>query len=72
MDCQVDTGKLGEHYFLDTKVWLTIHPSIKGMLCIGCAENRLKRVLTKEDFTSCTLNGFRHGFKSNRLTERLK
>lgn len=72
MDCKVDTGKLNEHYFLSNEVWNKVHKSNKGMLCIGCCESRLGRKLKSNDFTKCTLNGFNHGIKSARLTERLK
>ena len=71
LDCKVDTGKIGEFYFLQTDTWLKVVGSIKGMLCVACLENRLGRKLNKADFTLCTINGFRHGFKSKRLVERL-
>lgn len=72
LDCQVDTGKIGEYYFLHPEIWNAAHNSKKGMLCVGCIEKRLGRKLNASDFAECTLNSFKHGFKSARLTERLK
>ena len=71
LDCKVDTGKIYEHYFLKQSVWDTIHTSIKGMLCIGCAEQRLGRKLTKDDFTDCYINSLK-GKHSLRLLSRLR
>lgn len=70
LDCKIDTGKIGEYYFLKTEVWLSVVSSINGMLCIGCLEQRLKRTLTREDFTDCYLN-LSTGNKSVRLLKRL-
>jgi len=70
LDCGVDTGKIGEHYFIKTEIWLSAVNSIKGMLCIGCLENRLGRVLKAEDFTTCYLN--KGGTRSQRLIDRMR
>ena len=70
-DCGVDTGKIGEFYFLKTKLWLTVMSSIYGMLCVGCLESRLRRKLAKEDFTDATINNSKYGSKSQRLCSRL-
>lgn len=43
----------------------------KGMLCIGCLENRISRKLHADDFFSCLLN---HGGifpQSERLHDRI-
>ena len=69
LDCSVDTGKIGEHYFINTETWLSVVGSIKGMLCIGCLETRLKRKLTKKDFTKCFLNKHSPGGRSERLSK---
>lgn len=55
IDCKVNTSKIGEHYFIKDSIWLSVAPK-KGMLCIGCLEKRLKRKLTKNDFTPCYIN----------------
>jgi hypothetical protein len=49
MDCQYDTFR-DEYYFLHEEVWLSANPKSKGMLCIGCVEERIGRRLTPEDF----------------------
>ena len=72
LDCQIDTGKIYEHYFIDTKTWLSVVDSIEGMLCVGCLENRLKRKLTKEDFPKVTINDPKYSKMSLRLLSRLK
>lgn len=69
--CSVDTGKIGEHYFINTDLWVAVTGSIKGMYCIGCFETLLGRKLTKKDFTDCHLNNVKLGFKSNRFLERM-
>lgn len=68
LDCRVDTGKIYEHYMLLDEVWLTVAPKT-GMLCIGCVEGRLGRVLVKSDFNDSFVN--RLSPQSQRLTKRL-
>lgn len=72
LDCGVDTGKIGEFYFLKSVLWGEIVKSRRGMLCIGCAEARLRRQLTPADFTDCMINEPTWGQKSLRLISRLK
>lgn len=71
VDCRVDTGKIHEHYFVHTHLWLTVMPSVNGMLCIGCIEKRLGRSLTARDFTDATINNPRYEPKSQRLMARM-
>lgn len=71
LDCKVDTGKIGEHYFVNTEVWLSVVKSKNGMLCIGCLENRLGRVLTPADFTKAYINSPKFEIKSKRLMSRM-
>lgn len=71
VDCGVDTLKIGEYYFVRTELWLSAMPSIRGMLCIGCLEERLGRRLVKSDFTNAFINRVTHGSKSQRLISRL-
>jgi hypothetical protein len=62
-----------EFYFVHVELWLTIMPSIDGMLCIGCFEQRLGRQLVASDFTDASINNPRHGSgKSDRLLSRLR
>jgi len=71
IDCGVDTGKIGEYYFIHTLLWISVMDSIKGMLCIGCLEKRLGRRLWRNDFTNAWINDPRYGHKSQRLMSRL-
>lgn len=71
IDCNIDTGRIGEFYFVQTNLWLQAVGSINGMLCIGCLEKRIGRQLIKHDFTDCYLNSPK-GIKSLRLQDRLK
>lgn len=70
LDCKVDTGKIGEFYFLKTELWLQAVGSTNGMLCIECLEKRIGRQLEPGDFTNCYLNNARKGC-SQRLQHRL-
>ena len=70
LDCKQDTGKMHEHYFIHTEIWLSVVGNKTGMLCVGCLENRLNRRLTKTDFPDITVNNPRYEAKSQRLMER--
>jgi hypothetical protein len=72
IDCFIDTGKIREHYFINTLTWLSVVDSITGMLCIGCLEERLKRRLVPSDFPNVTINDPKHSEMSNRLLSRIK
>ena len=52
IDCSACTQCLDEYYMLQHEIWLKIKGdgNKKGMLCIPCAERRLGRALTFEDF----------------------
>lgn len=71
LDCRVDTGKIGEHYFVNTALWLSVTKSKIGMLCIGCLEKRLGRRLNPGDFPDVYINKLTNGAKSMRLVDRL-
>ncbi|PVA39734.1 Uncharacterised protein [Mycobacteroides abscessus subsp. abscessus] len=74
-DCGVDTDNVDgqghdEYYMLHRDLWLEINPNDAGHLCIGCAESRLGRRLTRTDFTDAPVNtNLRRA--SARLTSRL-
>ncbi len=72
LDCHVDTGRLHEHYFVHTAIWLAVVGSLSGMLCVGCLEDRLGRRLSPDDFPAVTINDPRFEPKSLRLLSRLK
>lgn len=69
LDCKMDTKS--EYYVIKISLWKIVNPNIKGMLCIGCLEQRLGRVLTKDDFTQAALNSSNIDRKSERLKDRL-
>ncbi len=69
--CNVDTGKLYEHYFVHTDLWLSVMPSINGMSCVGCFEDKLGRQLNKDDFPPVWINNPKYEPKSQRLLDRL-
>jgi hypothetical protein len=56
LDCLVDTSRIGEFYFVNTELWLSVVSSTDGMLCIGCLEARLGHQLTADDFTDAYIN----------------
>lgn len=60
-----------EYYFIRTELWLTVVPSVKGMLCVGCLETRLGRTLTAADFTDAYINQPGYIAQSTRLLNRL-
>jgi hypothetical protein len=69
-DCKVDTLAIDEYYMVTDEVWEMANPQRRGMLCIGCLEDRLGRQLTASDFTDVPLNSGMFGF-SERLAARL-
>ena len=72
LDCGIDTGRLNEHYFINTELWLSLVTSKLGMLCVGCLEKRLGRQLNKADFPDVTINNPRYSRMSTRLLNRIK
>jgi Protein of unknown function (DUF3085) len=56
LDCDSDTFLSQEYYMLKDRLWKQIHPKIEGMLCLKCAERRLGRALTGQDFKRVPLN----------------
>ncbi len=52
MDCNVNTSIIHEHFMLEPDLWAeVVDPSERfGMLCVGCVETRLGRVLEPLDF----------------------
>lgn len=72
IDCRVDTGKICEHYFINTDTWMSAVGSKTGMLCISCVEQRLKRKLVSSDFPDVTINNPKYAKMSLRLLDRIK
>ncbi len=71
LDCDLDTGKAGEHFFLINEVWTLTGLGHKGMLCVEHVEKRIGRRLVPADFSSAYINRLTFGFKSDRLISRL-
>ncbi len=70
LDCGADTSAIREYYMLHDAVWKEINPRGDGMLCVGCAEERLGRMLTPADFMRAEVNEI--GNKSDRLLSRMR
>ena len=71
IDCAACTNCNGEYYMVHDEVWETANPKRKGMLCVGCLELRLNRLLTKDDFTDAPVNSIWLQVGSTRLKNRL-
>jgi hypothetical protein len=58
IDCGANTLHTDEYYMVEDSVWklVTINEDGRGMLCIGCLEFRLGRLLTTEDFPPLPIN----------------
>jgi len=54
LDCAACTLCLGEYYMVTDQVWSLV--ADHGMLCIGCLEQRLGRMLHARDFTDVPIN----------------
>ena len=54
LDCAACTLCLHEYYMVHDSVWDSI--ADRGMLCIGCLEQRLGREVSGADFTLVPLN----------------
>jgi len=44
-----------DYYMLKDEVWKSIHPQVKGMLCMDCCEKKLGRKLIASDIHPCPL-----------------
>ena len=72
LDCKVDTLLIGEYYMVHDHVWFQTGLSkTDGMLCVGCLENRIKRLLSKKDFTNYPINTSYGFYRSKRLKSRI-
>jgi hypothetical protein len=73
MDCGVNLDDHNEEIMLLDHVWLEAVPTERGMLCIGCIENRLGRKLQRDDFTRYSQSAADEGLPvSERLRSRLR
>ena len=70
VDCNEHTKF--EHYFLKNEVWMgEAKMGETGMLCIGCVENRINRILVPADFTNAYINDPKKNTMSDRLRSRI-
>jgi hypothetical protein len=67
--CGTNTAAIGEYYMVRDDAWPLAGDG--GMLCIGCLEFRLGRLLDRSDFTRCPVNDDPLRPRSARLSERL-
>jgi hypothetical protein len=73
-DCGECTQCMDEYYMLKDEVW---HSAITArskpsILCIGCVESRIGKLLTKDDFAPVPLNEMPFWPRSERLKTRLE
>lgn len=70
LDCGYHTSL--EHYYVRDDVWYgDAGMPESGMLCIGCLEARIGRVLTPADFPPVHVNDYRIHAMTDRLRSRL-
>jgi hypothetical protein len=68
--CGADT--FDEFHMVTDDVWQSLSlPDPGVLLCIGCLENLLGRMLTPADFTGWPINTERWNLRSSRLESRL-
>ncbi len=68
--CDVNTMEVGEYYGVTNDLWRRYGVG-KGMMCIGCLEERMGRELTPEDFVDLPINTMDSNRRSERLRSRL-
>jgi hypothetical protein len=73
-DCGECTCCIGEYYMVEDEVWYSAITarSKPDMLCVGCVELRIGRLLTKDDFSDAPLNSLPYWERSERLKTRLE
>lgn len=73
LGCGTSTAEDGvnEYYMVQAAIWQAVNPDRRGMLCIGCLEQRLGRRLTPDDFTSAPINSIKE-WHSERLRSRIE
>lgn len=74
IDCDINTLYIGEYYMVHDDVWIDEAGMEKtsGMLCIGCLETRIKRELSRLDFTDYPINTIAQILGSQRIQARLE
>jgi hypothetical protein len=72
-DCGECTNCIGEYYMVEDEVWYSAISarSKPDMLCLGCLEQRIGRLLTKDDFSDAPLNSMPYWTRSERFKSRL-
>ena len=68
----VDWKDMHEYYNVHDDVWAASGLGPKdGMLCIGCLEDRIGRLMNKDDFGLCQINTHPGYLRSDRFLDRL-
>lgn len=72
-DCAACTNCNYEYYMVTDEVWYSAITAMDKfqMLCIGCLEGRLDKLLTSDDFSDAPLNYINRITGSTRLKNRL-
>jgi endogenous inhibitor of DNA gyrase (YacG/DUF329 family) len=80
-DCGVGTWAINEYYMVKDRIWKqawagrrkSYHGKVPGqeILCIGCLEKRIGRILRRADFISAPINDPEQCTLSQRLLDRL-
>lgn len=62
MDCEKSEREFDEYYMVKDEIWeRAVFPyERRGLLCIGCLEERLGRQLRPEDFTNFPVNSYEY------------
>lgn len=68
--CDVDTIETGEYYMVTNELWKR-YGCGRGMLCLGCLEERMGRKLIAADFTKAQINDSDKLDISERMKDRL-
>ena len=71
VDCAACTLCDGEYYMVHNEIWDRTGLD-RGMLCIGCLEQRIGKLLTARDFTDAPINDIFGNNGSARLMARLQ
>ena len=71
IECNINTLEINEYYMIQDYLWQQINPQTKGMLCIGCVEEKLGRTLTAADFSPYPINQIGFFVQSSRLINRI-
>jgi hypothetical protein len=58
--CGCNVARIGEYYHVRDQVWAEAGACKHALLCIGCLEGMLGRLLVREDFSDAGINWSTH------------